>query len=388
LPAFLGNIIIYRRSGSLHRESLRLLVYCDMCGTESDRHDKYCRICGREITHPSRLWGIRHRPTGDEGAVTTVLEEASTTSRNVTPEITLADLKPEPTMTKPGDAETEKSLSAETPEELIARIQQLEKEKDSLRDQVWKDRKRPSALAGYGLAGVGGVSLILSVVFTSTVLAFIGLGLLFWGALLLFIRPRKYVRSDLMDSTAISSLATIDRVMENLGYNQKGIYIPSHNPEKAVVFVPSKPLKRVPKAEEVEKQVFVKDPAGIAMVPPGLALANLFEKELGVPFSKMSLQEVRERLPKLLIDDLEMAQDFEMKIEGNTVEMKLVESVYADFCRKLKGSTKVCSSLGCPLCSALACVIAQSSGKPVEFDRDKYSVDGRTVDTTYHIIEG
>jgi hypothetical protein len=268
----------------------------------------------------------------------------------------------------------------------MAKIHELEKEKESLRHQVWKSRKRPSALAGYGLAGVGGISLIMSIVFTSTVLAFIGLGLLFWGALLLFIRPRKYIRSDVMDSTALSSLATVDRVVRSLGYTQKGVYIPLHNPEKTVAFISAQANSRLPATEQLEGQTFVKDPDGIAMVPPGLSLANLFERELGVKFTETSLQDLAEKLPKLLVDDLEMVQDCEVKIDGNNVRFKFVESVYSEFCSLLRGSTKVCSSLGCPMCSAMACVLAQVSGKPVEFDKDNYSTDGKTVVSSYHIL--
>jgi len=245
-----------------------------------------------------------------------------------------------------------------------------------------------SALAGYALAGFGGLSLILSVVFTSTVLAFIGLGLVFWGALLLFIRPRRYVRSDLMDSTALSSLTTIDRMITSLGYTQKGVYIPMNNPGKAVVFIPSKPLKKIPKIELVENQTFVKDPEGIAMVPPGLSLANLFERELGVKFTDWSLQEMSERLPKLLIEDLELVQDCTIKFDGDRVSFRFAESVYAEFCSKLRDSTQVCSTVGCPLCSAMACVLAQVSHRPVEFDEDKYSTDGGTVESSYHILAG
>jgi hypothetical protein len=40
----------------------------------------------------------------------------------------------------------------------------------------------------------------------STVLAFIGLGLTFWGALFLFARPIKFVKSILLDFTAISTI--------------------------------------------------------------------------------------------------------------------------------------------------------------------------------------
>jgi hypothetical protein len=273
------------------------------------------------------------------------------------------------------------------PTSLAPKLEELKKTEASIQAQTVKAHRRSSsALIGYGLTGVGAFSLIVSVVFTSTVLAFIGLGLTFWGALLLFIRPRHYIRTDLMDSTALSSLKTIDRVITGLGYNEKGIYIPVNNPEKAVVFVPSKPLKEIPTAEQIEKQTFVKNPEGIAIVPPGMALANLFEKELGVKFTDWSLEKMTERLPKLLIEDLEMVQDCTITKEGDRVSFKFVESVFSEFCGLLKGSTKVCGSLGCPMCSAMACVLAQVTHRPVKFDEDRYTADGGTVESSYLLL--
>jgi hypothetical protein len=267
--------------------------------------------------------------------------------------------------------------------------EELKKTEAGTQTEIAKVRHRSSsALVGYGLTGVGGLSLVTSVAFTSTVLGFIGLGLTFWGALLLFIRPRYYVRTDVMDSTALSSLKTIDRVITGLGYEEKGIYIPVSNPEKAVVFVPSEPMKEIPKPEQIEKETFVKDPEGISIVPPGMALANLFEKELGVKFSEWTLEKMTDRLPKLLIEDLEMVQDCAIKIEGDQVSFRFVESVFSDFCGQLKGTTKVCSSLGCPMCSAMACILAQVTHRPVRFDQDKYTVDGTTVESSYRLLKG
>jgi len=275
------------------------------------------------------------------------------------------------------------------PTTLAPKLEELKKTEASIQAQTSKARHRSSSsLIGYSLGGVGGLSLVSAVVFTSTVLAFIGLGLTFWGALLLFIRPRHYVRSDLMDSTALSSLTTIDRMITSLGYTQKGVYIPVDNAEKAVVFIPAQPLKKIPNLDLVGKQTFLKDPEGIAMVPPGLALANLFERELKVKFSDWSLEKMAEQLPKLLIENLEMVQDCTIKIDGDKVNFTFVESVYSEFCNKLRSTTKVCSSLGCPMCSAMACVLAEVTHRPVEFDKDKYTTDGGTVESSYHILPG
>lgn len=400
------------------------MVYCDQCGTEAD-YDRYCRICGRPLDlRPILLAMQQHPPTPLPHWVTPQtntqaryaqpeppvmatgigvdtrtnvlenMEKRFTTDTMTAPQPYHAPTAQSgPVLTEEAKADSSRQAARkepqpdQTPEELLAKIQELEKEKENLRAQVWKTRRQPSRLVGYATAGVGALSLILSAIYASTVLAFIGLGLTFWGVLLLFIRPRKYVRSDLMDSTALSSLKTIDRVMTGLGYTAKGIYIPASNPEKAVVFIPSQPLKRIPKAEEIEQDTFVKDPTGMTMVPPGLALANLFERELGVQFNKTNLETLRERLPKLLIEDLELVQDVEMHVDGNDVRMKFIESMYSDFCGKLRTSTNVCASLGCPICSAMACVLAQATGKPVEFDKDSYTVDGRTVETSYRILD-
>jgi hypothetical protein len=271
-------------------------------------------------------------------------------------------------------------------EELLGKMKELEASNLRIRSQT-KKKRQPSTIAGYAMISIGVLSLAIAVIVSSTVLAFIGLGLTFWGALLLFIRPQRYIRSELLDSSALSSFRTIDRVMTDLGYYEKGIYIPGGNPERVVVFVPAEPFGRIPSIKEVEGQTFINDPKGLAMVPPGLTLANLIEERLGTDLRKISLETLRERLPKLLIEDLEIAQEFEMQVNGAEVRSKFGESIYSDFCHKISSSTRVCAGLGCPMCSAMACVLAMSTGKPVSLEGDKYSADGKTSESIYHILE-
>jgi hypothetical protein len=337
--------------------------------SELDSSTKTGDYLAKTITKPQVAPGqLETRPEPASTSLTPKVEQLGKTQAIVSPRIPKPDLGPT-------------SLSP--------KLEELVKTQASVRVKVPKTRHRSSSsLIGYSLGGVGGLSLVSAVVFTSTVLAFIGLGLTFWGALLLFIRPRHYVRSDLMDSTALSSLTTIDRVITSLGYTQKGVYIPVDNAEKAVVFIPAQPLKKIPNLDLVGKQTFLKDPEGIAMVPPGLALANLFERELKVKFSDWSLEKMVEQLPRLLIENLEMVQDCTIKIDGDKVNFTFVESVYSEFCNKLRSTTKVCSSLGCPMCSAMACVLAEVTHRPVEFDKDKYTTDGGTVESSYHLLPG
>lgn len=261
-------------------------------------------------------------------------------------------------------------------------------DKERIQKRTRSKLKHPSIIASSAMVIMGFISLILSIISASTILALIGLGLTFWGSLLFYIRPQRYVREDLLNSTALSSLKALDHTMNQLGYRQKGIYIPVNKPEKVVVFIPAEPLGRVPKPEEIGTQTFIDSPKGVVIVPPGLDLANLIESKLGFQFGRSNLEELRTALPKLLVEDLEMLQDFEMQLDGNNVRTKLTGSIYSDLCLKLRGSTTICSVFGCPICSAIACILARVSGKPVEFEKDTYSHDERITESSYRILEG
>ena len=243
-------------------------------------------------------------------------------------------------------------------------------------------------IASSAMLIMGIISLAFSIMSASTMLAFVGLGLTFWGSLLFYIRPKRSTREDLLNSIALSSLKALDHTMNELGYRQKGIYIPVNKPEKVVVFIPSEPLGRVPKPKEIGNQTFMQSPKGVVTVPPGLDLANLIESKLGFEFGKTNLKELTRALPKLLMEDLEMLQGFEMKLDGNNVRIKFAGSIYSDLCMKLRASATICSVYGCPISSAIACVLAQVSGRPVEFEKDTVSDDERITESSFRILEG
>ena len=108
----------------------------------------------------------------------------------------------------------------------------------------------------------GALSLILSIVTNSPVLAFIGLGLTFWGALFLFIRPLRYVESSLLISTATSTYTTIDRIAKDLKQKGKSYYIPPYPEEiylpehlkglkDMLIFIPTDSSITMPPIEEI-----------------------------------------------------------------------------------------------------------------------------------------
>jgi hypothetical protein len=188
-----------------------------------------------------------------------------------------------------------------------------------------------------------------------------------------------------MDATALSSLKTIDKMLLGIGYGEKGVYIPAGE-DKAVVFVPSEPFSMIPpETSMVEGKTFIENPKGMLVVPPGLALASLIEKKLGFTLKDSGVETVLRALPKVLVEDLEIVRDVEVEVKGDRVDFKLVDSIYADFCREMRDTSRRCG-LGCPMCSALACILAVASGKPVIFEEDELSSDKRTTYSSYELL--
>jgi hypothetical protein len=274
---------------------------------------------------------------------------------------------------------------------LIKRVEQLEAEKEALRLQVWKSRRKPPGVIGYAVLLIGSAALLISVLYSSNILALIGLGLSFWGILFLYAKPVQYMKAGLIDSTAIASLTTIDRVLADLKYEGKGIYLPPKHLKdfkSGTVFLPSKKGTQTPTAEQLSKEnVFMKDPEGLCLVPSGLGLTNLYETELGTDFSKVDLAYLERNLPKLLIEGLEIVEDFEMKVKDNQIYVRIQGSSYAEFCNKLREFSNICGTFGCPLCSSIACALTRTTGKPIQVAKTAHSPDGKGLRILFKILE-
>jgi len=255
-----------------------------------------------------------------------------------------------------------------------------------------RNRKRnPSETVAYALLISGIIALVTSIVYSSSILAFTGLGLTFWGALLLYIKPTKYVKASLLDSTAISSLKTIDQIITDLNYKGKAIYLSPRyvkNLKGGKVFIPSKKDLAMPPVEEVaEEKVFLKNPKGMCLTPPGLDLVNLYENELGKDFSKVDINYLQTNLPKLFIEDLEIAEDLEINMENNMIKVKITGSINKDLCNEARELPNICGSIGCPICSSIAIALTRATGKNVIIEKTEVPEDGETIEVNFRLLE-
>lgn len=268
--------------------------------------------------------------------------------------------------------------------------------------------KRSARAASGAMLGLGVVTLLLAFFYNSMVSAFIGLALTFWGAVLLYARPEPYARQSVLDASVALPIGTINQMIQELDYRGDVVYLPPRyfeNPENTKIYISKQRNMALPTPEQVQRhedKLFARTIQGMLLTPPGAELTSLFEKKLETSFTKTDLKYLEQNLPKLLIDDLEIAEDVEIetstsesttgptdtdslnRTKNSTVHVKIVTSTYNHICRE---TAQTSSRIGCPLCSAIACAIAKASGKPVTIDKTEIGEDDKTIETTYLVLE-
>lgn len=248
-------------------------------------------------------------------------------------------------------------------------------------------------IVSLSLLSAGVVALTAALLFASSVLAFVGLGLTFWGATFLYVKTEKPVKEALLDTTTFPSLLTLYQLIAELGFKGQAVYLPPAyltDSKSSKVFVPKHEQKNLLNLEQLPKdegRLFTTSPEGVLLTPSGADLARLFETTLGTPFTQVKLSYLKAHLPRLIIEDLEIADNFTMEIRNDTVSVHIESSTYRKMHLAAQKHVAVTASMECPLCSAIACAIAKAANMPVVVDSEQTSEDGQTMTIEYHLLK-
>jgi len=264
-------------------------------------------------------------------------------------------------------------------------------QKQQLSQRPHNAERGPSTRIYYSFAFMVGSSVMLPTYSNSLAQTIIGLSVLFFGVTLFRIRTTKHGGLGLADATAVSSMKALDRLLLALDYRGKPIYLPPPNSPSqawARVFIPANPGNQIPpETETAGTNLVTQNPEGLCLTPPGEGLADLFEKELGVSFSTVDLDYLRSHLPRLLAKDLELVKGLMLTRLGDTIHVKIEGSAYAPLCTRLERETGICQTLGCPLTSAIAIMLARTTHEPITIDTVETSNDGKTIEAWYGILK-
>jgi len=272
-------------------------------------------------------------------------------------------------------------------ESVAKRVKELEWENLYLRHKLWKLKYRGTRAIAIILTSTGGASLLISYLYSSLILTFIGLGLTLWGAVIFYVLPSRHVPEETIGAIALYMIKTIDNLLTSLGCKGRTIFHYSKHLNgltQGYLFIPYDNIYGIPQDQDQEK-LFHDTSKGVSIIAPSQGLVELFEKELNVNLASVDLAYVQENLPKLLIEDLRLIDDLSIENTNGTMHVKIIGRSCAHICDSINKQTQLGNYLGCPLCGALALVISKVTGKPVAIKESNVKND--SIETSYLTLD-
>ena len=256
---------------------------------------------------------------------------------------------------------------------------------------------------------VGTLALLWSIYFKITVLAFVGLGLIFWGTLFLLLGTPREVESGLLYDAATSEYSTINRIVNDLNFVGEAIYMPPysksiHVPDhqkslkEPIVFISQKKNTQILSSAEsnfldlgsIEERgagkFLLKNGMGLFLVPPGLGILKDVENSLKIDFTKMDTMQFCQLISQVLLEKLNLAKAIETEKEGNIIKMKFRNSIYRNLFTTEDNLTSI-HLLGCPMTSAIAVGLTKASNKNVSIINEIVSNNNLIVEVWYKIYD-
>jgi hypothetical protein len=212
-----------------------------------------------------------------------------------------------------------------------------------------------------------------------------GITVIVLAVLLYFLSPARFLRAEVADAVALSNARNLDRVLSSLLIDQKGIYIPAEKVGATWLFLPVSGDSKV-------NIVLPRAPGGIFVMPDGGAKGVLVEppgygllalaREAGATFTDEGLEnEIRDALE----NSMELAGSVSVKREGDTVLVSMGDLADAGMCAVVrKESPRICTQTGCPVCSFVACMIAEGTGRTVRIEN--VDVRSKAVNATFRLL--
>jgi hypothetical protein len=244
----------------------------------------------------------------------------------------------------------------------------------------------------YGFLGAGALFFILGFVYSSTVSAIVGLGLIFWSGLLVYITSDTYFRADFVESALLSPVQAVDQLLSATDFKETGIYLPPRYLRalrEDLVFIPKKKdEQKIPDVEEIAqgKKLFT-NPEGIAITPPGSSLASLYETQMGVDFLRTDVDGALRKISEFLVKRMNIAEKLEYELHDGTVSVVIEGSRTTELTASI---SKLVSnkSIGGPIESSIAIAITRSTGSPVVIRENSASDDNSSQKIVFEILRG
>ncbi|MHA2062695.1 MAG: hypothetical protein ACW963_10465 [Candidatus Sifarchaeia archaeon] len=173
-----------------------------------------------------------------------------------------------------------------------------------------------------------------------------------------------------MGKTIFSPIKVIYSIVKQFDVQGDEIYLPPNKEgEKGKMFLPfNQDDKEIPDFGSENKLIF--PGKGLIIPSMGDSLLGLMEEELAINFSKISTDFLCEYLPPLMTEGLEIADIVTINQESNNFSVKIEGNRFLSVCEEVAKSDYDCKKISCPLCGALAGIIAKVTKIPVQMKKE------------------
>ena len=267
----------------------------------------------------------------------------------------------------------------------IDKIKILEEDNRALLDELRKLKRRPTSSIAFVVMTIGIILVLISIVHSNQVSMIIGIAVIFWGSLIIYIRPTRFVRKDLLDSVGLTVTKDLNKLLRNNGYQGKPRYLSKNsleNIKNVILFIPKKDVKEFTIKDDFWTQnIYYDNPEGVKLKPTGIILSKLIENELGKNLIMVDLGYLTTNLEKAVID-LQLVRTFKIEVNENLVNVRITGSMFNEY---YENGERNVDLLIDPLTSCIACMLVIVSRKMVQIHELLY--DGDVINIIFSLLE-
>ncbi len=236
--------------------------------------------------------------------------------------------------------------------------------------KIWLSRLQLTRVGGAVLVTSALLTMIYAFEAWNPILEIIGIMLFFTGFSLLFSRIGDSIKGDVVGKTIFAPIKVIYSMVKQFDVQGSEIYLPPNKDgEKGKIFLPfNQDDKEIPKFSSENKLIF--PGKGLIIPSMGDSLLEFMEEELAINFSRISTDFLCEYLPPLMTEGLEIADIVTISQESNSFSVKIEGNKFVSVCEEASKKGYDCQKISCPLCAALAGIIADVTKKPVQMKKE------------------
>lgn len=272
-------------------------------------------------------------------------------------------------------------------EELKKRITSIEERNQILEKELKKYKKKPIGLIAYVLLNIGIILLLLSITHQSQIFGIIGIAMTFWGSLLLYIRPTRFMRKDVFNSINVELFKSQENLFKDIKFDARPRYISPRtlrDSKNVVLYVSNSDSSLPPDFEYSNDTLYSKGPSGINVRPLGLELSKLLENELNTNFLLNDIEYLSQNLGKEIVDNLEMAKSFSLETLDDNIKVMITDNIFETFIERMSRNQGKLYFVD-PLTSSIACIIAIVSGKSVMIDLYDWNPEDKLLTVNFRL---